>query len=58
MREDHEVVRVSDEITVTRKVNGNHAIRVGDDLRDLLDLNVGDYVTIEVRAVHKRGGER
>lgn len=41
--------------TFTRQVNGNHAIRVGEELADLEGVNVGDYVTFELLGVHKRG---
>lgn len=44
--------------TFTRKVDGNHSIRIGEELRDLEDVDVGDYVTFEVTAVHKRGETR
>ncbi|SFH07563.1 hypothetical protein SAMN04488063_0101 [Halopelagius inordinatus] len=40
----------------TREVNGNHAVRIGEELRDLEGVDVGDYVTFEIVATHSRGG--
>lgn len=39
--------------TFTREINGNHAIRIGEQLRDLEGAQPGDYVTIEVKGVHR-----
>jgi len=39
--------------TFTREVNGNHAVRIGEELRDLEGVKPGDYVTVEVKAVHR-----
>lgn len=38
----------------TRRVNGNHAIKIGEELRDLEDVDYGDYVIVEVKGVVKR----
>jgi CTP-dependent riboflavin kinase len=37
----------------TRRVNGNDCIRVGRQLRDLLNVEEGDYVQFEVKAVYE-----
>lgn len=45
-------------VTVTRKINGNEAVRIGDNLRELLDVDADDYVEISVRKIHRRGGDQ
>lgn len=39
--------------TFTRRVDGNDCIRIGDELRDLLNVENGDYVQFEVTAVYE-----
>lgn len=46
---------MSENPTFTRKINGNEAIRIGEELRDLTGADAGDYVTFEVVAVHDKG---
>lgn len=46
---------MTDNPVFTREVNGNHAVRVGEELADLEGVDIGDYVTFEVVAVHPRG---
>lgn len=45
---------MSEDPTFTRKVNGNESVRIGDELRELLGVRRGDYVTFTVSAVHPR----
>jgi len=45
---------VTENPTFTRRVDGNDCIRVGEELRDLLGAEYGDYVTFEVVAVHPK----
>lgn len=44
-------------VTVTRRINGNEAVRIGDNLRELLGVDAGDYVEIQVRRIHRQGGD-
>lgn len=46
---------MSEKLTFTRQVNGNDSLKVGEQLRDLEGVDVGDYVTFTVEAVHSRG---
>lgn len=39
--------------TFTRRVDGNDCIKVGEQLRELLNVEQGDYVEITVGAVHE-----
>jgi len=41
--------------TYTREVNGNHALRLGDVLREVEDVDVGDAVEFTVEKVHRDG---
>lgn len=43
--------------TFTREVNGNNAIRMGDDLDDLYDVEEGDFVEFEVKRIHRKRGD-
>lgn len=41
--------------TYTREVNGNHAIKLGEVLRDVEDVTVGDAIEFSVERVHDDG---
>lgn len=37
----------------TRRVDGNDCIKIGEELRHLLNVEQGDYVQFEVKAVYE-----